>query len=651
MKRISLLLPTYPSLLLSLVGLSGVSAAVADTTLTFDGIPVGQTHNQRVIPTFGDNAISSGTGVVVNGSGTSDIDLTFGSDGTGQWDYYDDGGSVWRAAQMDNGTVGKPFDITFTPTAASGVSIKTFNLHPYYNTTFYEYTWSILDSNAAELATGSATTLMDGSKVPVEVNFKGELGQGLTLRLIRTGGDGRADSIAIDDLVFGQLPEIPPNPASAIQYPLATTPASPETRFEAVVKDGVKKAVPGTIQVTLDGVIIPVQVTTTGGEHKITYSNAEPLLASGTTHLFVLTFKDNVPTPNSYRTELSATVANYSAITLPAPIVLETFDGATEGELPAGWSTVSYVPGLDLEKNLADLNSASFDGWALLARSRFNESFLSYTAHTPTTDFRRVLTPSENSAVNGKLIKEYGSGNVVFSTSGYRSGPGQYMALFSPDFNLSGKTGIHLSFHSLWEQNQDSMAAVEYSVDEGANWLPITYLLHTPDVKLDENGNTDAVSTFTSPQSDTPHYTDPNSGEERGTKFEDYILAPVSEQLSAYVQARTDDNPREGKRVEFFSLPAADNQAKVRLRFAHAGTDSWYWGIDNVGLYSIASAPRLSAVKKSGKIEITWTGAGDLETASNIAGPWTKVPANQITDRTYRIDPATGGAAQFFLLR
>ena len=36
-----------------------------------------------------------------------------------------------------------------------------------------------------------------------------------------------------------------------------------------------------------------------------------------------------------------------------------------------------------------------------------------------------------------------------------------------------------------------------------------------------------------------------------------------------------------------FRLPKADNQSKVRLRFAQAGTGSWYFGIDNVGFYSI----------------------------------------------------------------
>ena len=48
------------------------------------------------------------------------------------------------------------------------------------------------------------------------------------------------------------------------------------------------------------------------------------------------------------------------------------------------------------------------------------------------------------------------------------------------------------------------------------------------------------------------------------------------------------DHTTESKRIEVYRLPQADNKAKVRLRFALAGTASWFWGLDNIGLYSIA---------------------------------------------------------------
>ena len=45
----------------------------------------------------------------------------------------------------------------------------------------------------------------------------------------------------------------------------------------------------------------------------------------------------------------------------------------------------------------------------------------------------------------------------------------------------------------------------------------------------------------------------------------------------------------ESKRVELYRLAGADNQSHVRFRFAHAGTDSWYFGVDAFGIYSIPS--------------------------------------------------------------
>jgi hypothetical protein len=139
----------------------------------------------------------------------------------------------------------------------------------------------------------------------------------------------------------------------------------------------------------------------------------------------------------------------------------------------------------------------------------------------------------------------------------------------------------------LWEQNQDSLAAVEYSIDEGATWLPIVYLLDGPDIVRDGGGNVNAVATFNTMRVDIASYFDPGAGETRGGFYGAFIGAPVSADLAPFVSARVNDDPVESKRVELFRLPMADNQPKVRLRFAHAGTDSWYFGIDNVGLYSI----------------------------------------------------------------
>ena len=64
-------------------------------------------------------------------------------------------------------------------------------------------------------------------------------------------------------------------------------------------------------------------------------------------------------------------------------------------------------------------------------------------------------------------------------------------------------------------------------------------------------------------------------------------------------------------------MPAADNQPKARLRFAQAGTDSWYFGIDAVGLYSITNVtPPNVTVAPANQIELGLR----LKKEYNVAG-------------------------------
>jgi hypothetical protein len=61
--------------------------------------------------------------------------------------------------------------------------------------------------------------------------------------------------------------------------------------------------------------------------------------------------------------------------------------------------------------------------------------------------------------------------------------------------------------------------------------------------------------------------------------------------LANSISPRVDDNSTESKRVELFRLPLADNQPTVRFRFTHAGRDSWYFGLDDFGLYQNVVVP------------------------------------------------------------
>jgi hypothetical protein len=172
-------------------------------------------------------------------------------------------------------------------------------------------------------------------------------------------------------------------------------------------------------------------------------------------------------------------------------------------------------------------------------------------------------------------------------------------------------------------------------------------MLVVSDVLTNDTGAVDAVATFTTPYGDLALYNDPISGEQKGGTYGAYIAAPVSEALAPYISARVEDDPVASKRVEFFPLPKADNQSKVRLRFAHAGTDSWYFGIDNFALYSIgqAATPVSLSISKSGnELLISWpagTSGFNLESTDSLTAPsWTPVEGVSGNSITVPIGPA-----------
>jgi YVTN family beta-propeller protein len=306
-------------------------------------------------------------------------------------------------------------------------------------------------------------------------------------------------------------------------------------------------------------------------------------------------------------------------ITLPSPIYFENFNSVAEGALPPGWyqTNDSNVPEAFLD--LHDLASASYATWVVVERARFTSNFVGYTSHTP-VDYTRVLSFNPDNVVNGQTVTNLATGRFVFSTSGYREG-NQVMYLFTPDFNLTGRTNVYVSFHSLFEQNQDSLAALEYSTNGGAQWLPVVYMLDSADVLTGAGGAVDAIKTFTNKYADVAVYTDPITQTQKGGFYGAFIAAPISQTLTSNISARVNDDPVESKRVELFRLPAADNRSAVRFRFAHAGTDSWYWGVDDFGLYSITSGqlPLISA----GPVNLNLTAGLTADFNVTASGPGT----------------------------
>ena len=227
----------------------------------------------------------------------------------------------------------------------------------------------------------------------------------------------------------------------------------------------------------------------------------------------------------------------------------------------AAWRTVN-----DLEITL-EANPGTVDA------DRFKGSFVTYgNPDNPAdwgTDYQRVLTPNPNNVVNGAVFSgPFAQGRFLFGNSGYQnSGASQVTYLFTPDFDLTGRTNVHLGFKSLWEQNQDSIATLEYSINGGSSWLPIAYFINAGDLITTTNEVTGAISldvetTLTTEYADVARYID-EEGNELGGTYGAFVAAPISPALAPYIQGRIDDNASESKRVEWFRLPEADNQATL----------------------------------------------------------------------------------------
>jgi hypothetical protein len=437
----------------------------------------------------------------------------------------------------------------------------------------------------------------------------------------------------------------------------------PVIEFVASITNGVSKVVSNSVVLIIDGATVTHHFAQQANLITITYTN-DLLFAPNSTHTAKLMFSDNASPANSFTNAIEFMVANYRNIILPTPLYFEDFDGIQEGQLPAGWTEQNYTDIQNPELDFGNLDSAIYAKWTVVEADRFLGSFITYSdpgnPQDWEDDYHRVLSVNPLNIVNGKVLNEpLAKGRFLFGNSGYRNGRSQVLYLFTPDFDLSGKSDIYLSFHSLWEQNQDSIGAVEYSVDQGQNWLPIVYMLHSPDVVTTTDPETgavsvDAVATFNTEHSDVAFFTD-EIGAEKGGTYGAFIAAPISQDLAPFISIRVNDDPVESKRVELFRLPQADNKSKVRFRFAHAGTDSWYFGVDDFGLYSIPTEPiqppKLVINRSANNLVISWptdVAGFTLEYSPALTNPqWS--PVGGVANNSVTVAPASSAA--FYRLR
>jgi len=433
------------------------------------------------------------------------------------------------------------------------------------------------------------------------------------------------------------------------------TGVAPNAPYRASLTNGVALA---SIRLSLNGKAVTPTVTGTAQQAEVTFTNAV-LLAPTSSNVYVLSFSDSGVPARTFGSTNAFQVADYRNLELPAPLVFEDFDAIPEGQVPAGWTRKSYIEIVNPDLDFGNLGSAAYADWTTVEASRFNGSFITYNnPENPAdwgTDYQRVNVANPANVVNGQILNEpLAKGRFLFSTSGYSIGSSQVMSITTPDYNLSGRTNVQVAFKSLWEQNQDSIAALEYSIDGGSTWRPVVYLIDQADLVKAEDGSLDAEATLNKEHGDVANYTD-DAGNIIGGTYGAFVGAPISPALAPFIQGRVNDDKVESKRYEAFRLSAADNQPKVRLRFTHAGTDSWYCGIDNVGLYSISSTPpvqpSLTASLEGAGLRLTWPAAATgfvLEQRSEVGtGTWS--PVAGVTGNSALVP--TSGDRQWFRLR
>ncbi|MGO8679216.1 MAG: LamG domain-containing protein [Limisphaerales bacterium] len=406
---------------------------------------------------------------------------------------------------------------------------------------------------------------------------------------------------------------------------------------------------PSSVVWTVDGKAVTATSTVTNGLTTLLYTPTG-LQLPRMTHTASLVWADagtgGARHTNNWNFHL---LRNY---VLPAPLYYEDFESTAAGPnptVPDGWTQVNFTGSQTPGYNPADLTSDFYLGWVVVNVSFGIGKDQGLSSYTPQVLNGVAFDPVANPLLVNNYIR-------AESDARQNGPPGQIQYLYTKPYDLSGQAGIVVAFDSSYEQNQDSIVGLEYTVD-GTNYNPVIYFLQgdfdsqaPADTLRDGLGNIDVTATMMSHYGDVAEYTDPVSGQLVGGYYGFFIKAPITQALAPYIEGRYNDDGSESKRIELFRTPLADNQKSVVFRFMQAGTSSWYWAIDNWGIYSVPSlavAPpgSLKMSQANGQATISWTGGGTLESASSLKGPWTAVP-----NATNPLNVTVGSGNQFYRL-
>jgi hypothetical protein len=394
----------------------------------------------------------------------------------------------------------------------------------------------------------------------------------------------------------------------------------PQPNFNIVLNQGSNLLDSSSIQVFLDGTVVPSSVVATPPTFSITASETN-LMAPGSSHTATVAWVDNFGAGSN---TWSFTVLDYQVINLPTPFYYETFDEVVPsayGALPAGWYATNETTVQGTNYDLCDPVSATYENWLV-----DNTNYICGGGTSPCSGFEADTTNQPPIVLNGSLIYSLASNNILYFESDNRCSGGcfgQAGFVFTPDIDCSGQSNVYVCFNSLWMQNRNSFGLLEYSIDQGASWLPALYIITSSDGQnystmaggggsriIYTNGVIDVTATFETPYVDQAGYPNPDFEEDAH-----WMLAPVSTADIPFIQGFPDDSVNyvttgggvthsqwEGKEIEEIRLVSADFQPHVRFRFGYTGRCSWYWGIDNFGLYSI-NTPAIATQPQSQSVD------------------------------------------------
>jgi hypothetical protein len=625
-------------------GISNINGT-ATTVMSFPAATNGQGYLMPVLPT------ANGSGSEVN-AWTLIMDLLFpkGSDNQDR-PIIDTDGSLTTGG----GFVAGP---DFAVSASDGIGAPS---GPYFGSLLPNKWYRIGMVNTTNLVSfyinGTRVGTIGGSGLDGRFALSTTQPYLILSTILTNAAPGYVSSIQIRDVALnpGQMSALGGPSASKIPQTLPPVPAfidtsspapgavgvAPSPAISVLLNQGDTTVNSSSIKLFFDGALFPSSVAATPPTFQVTAAVTN-LLDPSSVHKLSLVWSDSVngTSTNSW----TFTVTGYQSVFLPTPFYLENFDEVAEGSIPTGWvatnATTSQTSGMDL----CDPTSDSYLNWLVINTNRL-------CAGGPCAGFECDTLNQPPIAVNGVLLDSIAHDNIAYFESDNRCNNcyGQVGMLFTSQIDCTGRTNVFVSFHSLYTQNQDNIGALEYSIDQGKNWLPVIYYLDSqspsvggdPDVIV-TNGVVDVGATFETARSDQP------AG---GTNYAFFIAAPVSTNLIPYVAGRTNDDQVSGKRIETVRLTQADGQAHVMFRFVYAGTCSWYWGVDEFGLYEI-NTPVITTQPLSQTIDagtpVTFTVAATSARPVTYQWQFNGINISGATNASYSISTVTpDNAGQF----